>query len=150
MSGRVPFLPAREHGVEDADQLAHAGHEGDLGFLALGDEALVASLEHRVMQGRRAHDRHEQQLPQLMSSTLDVAFTSPLATVIGEGSHSEQSRSSLAIDEAELGQEGDEACRGSPGQAWHLSLIHISEPTRLLSISYAVFCLKKKKKHTTN
>eukprot|EP00658_Telonema_sp_P-2_P084817 TRINITY_DN951_c0_g1_i17.p2 TRINITY_DN951_c0_g1~~TRINITY_DN951_c0_g1_i17.p2 ORF type:complete len:132 (+),score=40.66 TRINITY_DN951_c0_g1_i17:186-581(+) len=34
-----------------------------------------------------------------------------------------------------------------------LSLIHISEPTRLLSISYAVFCLKKKKKNlrsTTN
>eukprot|EP00658_Telonema_sp_P-2_P043765 TRINITY_DN3165_c0_g1_i5.p1 TRINITY_DN3165_c0_g1~~TRINITY_DN3165_c0_g1_i5.p1 ORF type:complete len:588 (-),score=112.49 TRINITY_DN3165_c0_g1_i5:36-1799(-) len=29
----------------------------------------------------------------------------------------------------------------------HLSLIHISEPTRLLSISYAVFCLKKKKKN---
>src|SRR5678815_5245803 len=27
-----------------------------------------------------------------------------------------------------------------------LSLIHISEPTRLLSISYAVFCLKKKSK----
>src|SRR5678815_5918227 len=25
-----------------------------------------------------------------------------------------------------------------------LSLIHISEPTRLLSISYVVFCLKKK------
>ena len=25
-----------------------------------------------------------------------------------------------------------------------LSLIHISEPTRLLSISYAVFCLKQK------
>eukprot|EP00658_Telonema_sp_P-2_P075192 TRINITY_DN64651_c0_g1_i1.p1 TRINITY_DN64651_c0_g1~~TRINITY_DN64651_c0_g1_i1.p1 ORF type:complete len:114 (-),score=27.66 TRINITY_DN64651_c0_g1_i1:9-350(-) len=28
-----------------------------------------------------------------------------------------------------------------------LSLIHISEPTRLLSISYAVFCLKKKNNH---
>src|SRR5674536_215258 len=27
---------------------------------------------------------------------------------------------------------------------YSLSLIHISEPTRLLSISYAVFCLKKK------
>ena len=27
----------------------------------------------------------------------------------------------------------------------NLSLIHISEPTRLLSISYAVFCLKKTK-----
>ena len=28
----------------------------------------------------------------------------------------------------------------------NLSLIHISEPTRLGMISYAVFCLKKKKK----
>ena len=39
------------------------------------------------------------------------------------------------------------ADNGLPGEH-HLSLIHISEPTRLLSISYAVFCLKKKK--TTN
>eukprot|EP00658_Telonema_sp_P-2_P062997 TRINITY_DN51694_c0_g1_i1.p1 TRINITY_DN51694_c0_g1~~TRINITY_DN51694_c0_g1_i1.p1 ORF type:complete len:146 (-),score=36.70 TRINITY_DN51694_c0_g1_i1:9-446(-) len=31
-----------------------------------------------------------------------------------------------------------------------LSLIHISEPTRLLSISYAVFCLKKKNKLQQN
>src|SRR5674536_90616 len=31
-----------------------------------------------------------------------------------------------------------------PQGEW-LSLIHISEPTRLLSISYAVFCLNKKK-----
>eukprot|EP01016_Furgasonia_blochmanni_P045519 TRINITY_DN6433_c0_g1_i13.p2 TRINITY_DN6433_c0_g1~~TRINITY_DN6433_c0_g1_i13.p2 ORF type:complete len:122 (+),score=9.72 TRINITY_DN6433_c0_g1_i13:121-486(+) len=30
-----------------------------------------------------------------------------------------------------------------------LSLIHISEPTRLGMISYAVFCLKKKKKAST-
>src|SRR5678815_3296193 len=30
------------------------------------------------------------------------------------------------------------------GTQRYLSLIHISEPTRLLSISYAVFCLKKK------
>ena len=29
---------------------------------------------------------------------------------------------------------------------FNLSLIHISEPTRLRRISYAVFCLKKKKK----
>ena len=32
----------------------------------------------------------------------------------------------------------------------HLSLIHISEPTRLGMISYAVFCLKKKKKNQAN
>src|SRR5450759_5824546 len=32
-----------------------------------------------------------------------------------------------------------------PGRDYDLSLIHISEPTRLGMISYAVFCLKKKK-----
>ena len=32
----------------------------------------------------------------------------------------------------------------------YLSLIHISEPTRLGMISYAVFCLKKKKKNKTD
>eukprot|EP00831_Metopus_contortus_P000572 TRINITY_DN10212_c0_g1_i2.p4 TRINITY_DN10212_c0_g1~~TRINITY_DN10212_c0_g1_i2.p4 ORF type:complete len:100 (-),score=17.80 TRINITY_DN10212_c0_g1_i2:60-359(-) len=32
------------------------------------------------------------------------------------------------------------------GTVCSLSLIHISEPTRPLYISYAVFCLKKKKK----
>src|SRR5450756_1469978 len=31
------------------------------------------------------------------------------------------------------------------GEIYTLSLIHISEPTRLGMISYAVFCLKKKK-----
>ena len=35
-------------------------------------------------------------------------------------------------------------------EGWELSLIHISEHTRLLSISYAVFCLKKKTNHTSN
>ena len=34
-----------------------------------------------------------------------------------------------------------------PAEEYWLSLIHISEPTRLLSISYAVFCLKKKNRH---
>src|SRR5450756_1940910 len=38
------------------------------------------------------------------------------------------------------------ANRENPGRFFYdLSLIHISEPTRLGMISYAVFCLKKKK-----
>src|SRR5450756_2784248 len=36
-----------------------------------------------------------------------------------------------------------------PMDVLKLSLIHISEPTRLGMISYAVFCLKKKKKKKT-
>src|SRR5678815_5945193 len=45
-------------------------------------------------------------------------------------------------------QPGDEIVVSIMEHHSNLSLIHISEPTRLLSISYAVFCLKKKK--TTN
>src|SRR5674536_16778 len=45
-------------------------------------------------------------------------------------------------DEQLAGQRHDQ--RGGLAGGRGLSLIHISEPTRLLSISYAVFCLKKK------
>eukprot|EP00658_Telonema_sp_P-2_P070449 TRINITY_DN5995_c0_g1_i2.p1 TRINITY_DN5995_c0_g1~~TRINITY_DN5995_c0_g1_i2.p1 ORF type:complete len:110 (-),score=33.81 TRINITY_DN5995_c0_g1_i2:30-359(-) len=43
-----------------------------------------------------------------------------------------------------------ECCSCMSQRGVDLSLIHISEPTRLLSISYAVFCLKKKKKTKKN
>ena len=46
--------------------------------------------------------------------------------------------------------EWDAVFLSAQNQAFQLlSLIHISEPTRLLSISYAVVCLKKKKKKQT-
>src|SRR5664279_3945365 len=41
-------------------------------------------------------------------------------------------------------ERGDKFCKVI-GISIHLSLIHISEPTRRTPISYAVFCLKKKK-----
>src|SRR5674476_1445501 len=42
--------------------------------------------------------------------------------------------------------QGYRPCRGERlGKSVDLSLIHISEPTRQAEISYAVFCLKKKK-----
>src|SRR5674536_212269 len=43
------------------------------------------------------------------------------------------------------GRDDGHRAGGRLGDGSVLSLIHISEPTRLLSISYAVFCLKKKK-----
>ena len=42
----------------------------------------------------------------------------------------------------------DAAHAGEANHGWCLSLIHISEPTRQAEISYAVFCLKKKKQKT--
>src|SRR5450756_2805451 len=61
---------------------------------------------------------------------------------------STQSRSSAASDVYKRQHRNGRHELTSCGCFLHsLSLIHISEPTRLGMISYAVFCLKKKKKN---
>ena len=45
---------------------------------------------------------------------------------------------------AEAGKSAKEIKEVLEAEAYNLSLIHISEPTRRTPISYAVFCLKKK------
>src|SRR5450756_935238 len=55
-------------------------------------------------------------------------------------------RSVLAVARAVPGHGPGNVAQFARGEDYHLSLIHISEPTRLGMISYAVFCLKKKKK----
>src|SRR5665254_26623 len=73
----------------------------------------------------------------------------PRSTRVRSSAASDVYKRQLSVLEEYLGLEGgppmfrqDFTC-----PALLLSLIHISEPTRLLSISYAVFCLKKKKKN---
>src|SRR5678815_424278 len=65
------------------------------------------------------------------SFVVSVRFQRPAETTVTVSAHSGE-----AAPGAGTG--------GLPADAvLKLSLIHISEPTRLLSISYAVFCLKK-------
>src|SRR5674536_6579 len=52
----------------------------------------------------------------------------------------------VRVDDHSFFTAGRDTEQAIPYGVYDLSLIHISEPTRLLSISYAVFCLKKKKK----
>jgi len=63
-----------------------------------------------------------------------VVFGSPLLERLGPG----EQRSVLAHEVAHI---------LSDHMLYRMSPIHISEPTRLLSKSYAVFCLKKKKQN---
>eukprot|EP00658_Telonema_sp_P-2_P059348 TRINITY_DN48209_c0_g1_i1.p1 TRINITY_DN48209_c0_g1~~TRINITY_DN48209_c0_g1_i1.p1 ORF type:complete len:157 (-),score=23.50 TRINITY_DN48209_c0_g1_i1:67-537(-) len=55
----------------------------------------------------------------------------------------ERNRVTLREENARLKRFAQKEMKALP-KCMQLSLIHISEPTRLLSISYAVFCLKKK------
>eukprot|EP00658_Telonema_sp_P-2_P046225 TRINITY_DN34339_c0_g1_i1.p1 TRINITY_DN34339_c0_g1~~TRINITY_DN34339_c0_g1_i1.p1 ORF type:complete len:136 (+),score=40.17 TRINITY_DN34339_c0_g1_i1:115-522(+) len=70
------------------------------------------------------------------------AAVAELRTELKEGSEAADKARQDDIDALKSDLEQDYGTRIS---AHSLSLIHISEPTRLLSISYAVFCLKKKK-----
>src|SRR5450756_369134 len=65
--------------------------------------------------------------------------------------HSDRGCQYTSADYGKLAREhGVVLSLGRKGQCWDLSLIHISEPTRLGMISYAVFCLKKKKNKKKN
>ena len=68
-----------------------------------------------------------------LDSVLDKIGTFPPLVFAGETRHLKDQLADVVDGKAFLLQGGD------------LSLIHISEPTRLRRISYAVFCLKKKK-----
>src|SRR5678815_348345 len=79
------------------------------------------------------------------------ALISATADVAGEKVSEARRRLAAALENGKemYGRMIDKGVEGAKvaDRAVHthpLSLIHISEPTRLLSISYAVFCLKKK------
>src|SRR5678815_918195 len=93
-------------------------------------------------------------------TTLTAAITTTLSTVGGAVASSyeaidkapEERERGITISTSHVEYETHNRhyahvdCPGHADYVKNLSLIHISEPTRLLSISYAVFCLKKKKK----
>eukprot|EP00658_Telonema_sp_P-2_P076027 TRINITY_DN65964_c0_g1_i1.p2 TRINITY_DN65964_c0_g1~~TRINITY_DN65964_c0_g1_i1.p2 ORF type:complete len:126 (+),score=30.12 TRINITY_DN65964_c0_g1_i1:165-542(+) len=82
-----------------------------------------------------------------MSGVFEEASTRVEPKVLDTSAMAE-SISSAGSSSAKLNLTGTGTNNNGGGEAVKLSLIHISEPTRLLSISYAVFCLKKKKKIT--
>src|SRR5450759_5870404 len=85
-------------------------------------------------------------------SRLQTRFVEGRAAVIGEINDLQETRTAAAairdrvLNDLEYWLLHFEQQATARGAIVHwLSLIHISEPTRLGMISYAVFCLKKKK-----
>ena len=80
-----------------------------LGFLALGAQALVVGLEHRVVLGGGAHDRHIEEVAKLAASALDMALAFALAAVVVIGRGADEGGGGLVADASELGRPGDHA-----------------------------------------
>eukprot|EP00658_Telonema_sp_P-2_P043978 TRINITY_DN31854_c0_g1_i1.p1 TRINITY_DN31854_c0_g1~~TRINITY_DN31854_c0_g1_i1.p1 ORF type:complete len:132 (-),score=27.99 TRINITY_DN31854_c0_g1_i1:46-441(-) len=99
-----------------------------------------------------ASDVYKRQPPPLMTSfqPFGLDYPRPHPPYTGTLRHASSSVSSASHwDDPMADDEPWKKFQGPIGSTLpsrgDLSLIHISEPTRLLSISYAVFCLKKKK-----
>src|SRR5660398_298690 len=103
-----------------------------------------SDLMNQVCDVRTHHVRTQDLVRLLIRNYLDIAHVLPNGHGLAGRPQTEGTRH---------GFEALFAClalgKANTGYLRHgidLSLIHISEPTRLRRISYAVFCLKKKKK----
>eukprot|EP00658_Telonema_sp_P-2_P082636 TRINITY_DN8772_c0_g1_i1.p1 TRINITY_DN8772_c0_g1~~TRINITY_DN8772_c0_g1_i1.p1 ORF type:complete len:138 (+),score=41.42 TRINITY_DN8772_c0_g1_i1:475-888(+) len=93
--------------------------------------------------------RHDLFLLEPSTTTTTTQQTSSSSPKVedGEKDHNDSIRKEGVQQQQGTNSNSGRTSPSSSSAAEHLSLIHISEPTRLLSISYAVFCLKKKNIH---
>src|SRR5450756_1998860 len=157
-SGPLPRLTGL---VEDRHPGVHAGFDDER-------EAVEVPLRHLHGRARqRRHDRRHddavhltrgeltvlEQLQHphahLVCGSLPLGGQTPALQQAVVAEHADDDVGVTNIESEEHGETQSLATLRScepPAGSWHLSLIHISEPTRLGMISYAVFCLKKKQK----
>src|SRR5690348_2322218 len=82
VTARIPFLPSCDHGVEDNDQLAHAGDDGNLRLFSLGNQALIVGLQDGVVERGCANAGHVDGVADPAAAPLDVALAAALSTVV--------------------------------------------------------------------
>ena len=113
-----------------------------------------AAYDKALVDARAEANRIVAEAKAEIQSDLDAAIAKADAEIAAKSAESEKAIAEIragAMDNVravakDTAQELVAALGGKADAQTVLSLIHISEPTRLLSISYAVFCLKKKKK----
>lgn len=103
----MPWRAAPDHRVEDAEQAAHAGDQGDLLGASAIDQGLVMPADHRVPADRRER-RHEQHVAHIDPATGDGAPAAHLSGVAIDGSNTDESGDTTAVELTEFGQIGDQ------------------------------------------
>ena len=86
----IPFLTAGNHGVEDDDELTHAGDERNLRLLAFGNQATIEGLEHRIVPRRGAEASHVEEIAHPAASALDLALAASFAAIVVVRRNAEQ------------------------------------------------------------
>src|SRR5665213_4565134 len=103
MLERVPDGLVSEHGIEDGQQLAHAGGDSDLGGLACADQAAVEEPDDRVVAdgGQGGHIQHR---AHFAAPTANAARSLALARVVGQWCDAHELGDLATLQPAELGE----------------------------------------------
>src|SRR3954449_9636209 len=107
VSSGLPWFLVSQDGVEDGEELAGDGDEGDHLGLCGGAEAFAEGLEDGVVTGRDEGGQ-EQGGAHALASAGDHALAFPLAGLAGVGGKAGEACDLLAVEGSELGQLGDE------------------------------------------
>eukprot|EP00658_Telonema_sp_P-2_P071078 TRINITY_DN6039_c0_g1_i3.p1 TRINITY_DN6039_c0_g1~~TRINITY_DN6039_c0_g1_i3.p1 ORF type:complete len:290 (+),score=76.72 TRINITY_DN6039_c0_g1_i3:69-938(+) len=121
------------------------------GTAAEGTAAEGTAAEGTAAEGTAAEGTAAEAVEGITSAVAVERTAAAVGTAEGAASASKSAGAEVAerpasVGTADLVGTATAVAGGADLGTTTLSLIHISEPTRLLSISYAVFCLKKKKK----
>src|ERR1700743_2984864 len=117
VAGGIPFLPSCDHGVEDDNQLAHAGNERHLRLFSLGNQALIEGFDDGIVLGGGAEARHVDGVANPAATTLDVALATALSAIVVIRSKADQGRGDLVAYMAKLRHSGDEVSGGRFSEA---------------------------------
>ena len=107
-----------ENGVEDSEQLAHAGGESDLFRFAGCAQTLVELPDQRVAS-RRCQGGHVEDRPDGSTSSPDAALPSEGAAIAIQRRHAHQSCYLFAVQHTELWKLGQESDRQHRADSWN-------------------------------
>src|SRR5438876_7689078 len=115
----VPSVTMFYHRIEDCQQLAHAGHHGDLVGLAVAAQALVKSANDRVVDPR-GEGRHVQNGAHLTPATPGSAAALMFAAIVMKGGDADQGGDTLPIELSQFGQLREQRASEDRSDAGHI------------------------------
>jgi len=106
----VPGRLILEHGVDDGEELAHDGDEGDFGRLARRTQALIEGAERGVVPcgDQRGHVEGG---AYGCATAPDLTATPPLAAVAVEGGDADEGGDGAAVEAPQFGEVGEQGPR---------------------------------------
>ena len=118
MNRFVPRRPGSDHRIENGQQLAHTGDDGDLLRFAGGDLAGIEALNHTI-ESAGSERGHVEGAPDLGAPAEDATLATHLFGIAVEGSEPDQGRDLPTSNGAEFQHVGDQAGDGGGPDAAH-------------------------------